>query len=115
MRLAALLLVAAAAAPGAPAHLEARLQRLLGFSSEDVVGAGKQPVVRELEKESDPRTLSVAGVVWIPASPGRIAERLGRDRGLVKHAALRQSGSFSDPAVPGDLASYHLPKSERSM
>jgi hypothetical protein len=94
-----------------PSHLEAPLKRL-GFSSGDLAEARREPVVRELTAYSGPTRLAVLGIVHVAAPPEKIAEDLRRGRGLVKHAALRQSGTFSDPAVPADVASFQYPESD---
>ena len=102
--------VAASAAP--PARVQIGLQQDLGFSSDDIADAENEPMVREIKEESGPRSLTVAGYVRIAASPSRVAQQIRRDRGLVKHAALKQSGTFGNPAVLSDVASYRLPKSD---
>jgi len=109
MQLIALLAVLAAVA--VPSHLEAPLKKQ-GFSSDDLELARTQPVVRELAAHSSATELAVGGVVRIAAPPRKIAEDLRRGRGLVKHAALKQSGTFSEPAVLADVAAFRYPESD---
>jgi len=99
------------AAVAVPSHLEAPLKRL-GFSSDDLDEACRGPVVKEIAAQSGPTQLAVVALVHVAASPEEIAEYLRRGRGLVKHAALRQSGTFSDPAVLADVASFQYPESD---
>jgi hypothetical protein len=109
MKLVALLALLAAVA--VPAHLEAPLKRQ-GFSSRDLEQARSEPVVKEIVGHSGPTELAVVGVVRIDAPPRKIAEDLRRGRGLVKHAALKQSGVFSEPAVLEDVAGFRYPESD---
>ena len=88
-----------------PSHLEAPLKGI-GFSAGDLEDARTEPVVREITAHSGPTRLAVLGIVHVAASPEKIAEDLRRGRGLVKHAALKQSGTFSDPAIAADVASF---------
>jgi hypothetical protein len=112
MKLAALILFASVAVPSVPAHLQSHLGQYLGFSSTDIEASIHEPSVIEVEKEAGPRELSVAGVVRIDAPVDRVAARLRRDRGIQDRADLQQSGTFGDPAVGSDVASYELPQGD---
>jgi hypothetical protein len=111
MKVAALFLFTSLAVPsslGAPL-------RNLGFSSAEIANATSGPVVREVAANSGPRQLAVAGIVHVDATPGQIAAQLRKTHGLVDHAALQQSGSFSDPAVAADVASFRLPEGDLEL
>jgi hypothetical protein len=111
MKVTALLLLASVAVP---TSLDAPLQNV-GFSSDEIANATSGPVVREVTANSDPRQLAVAGIVHVDATPGQIAAQLRRGHGLVNHAALQQSGTFSDPAVAADVASFRLPEGDLEL
>jgi hypothetical protein len=112
MKLVALLALLATVA--VPSYLETPLKRR-GFSSDELALARREPVVKELAADSGPTQLAVLGVVHIDAPPKQIAESLRRGRGLVKHEALKQSGTFSDPAVAADVASFRLPEEDLEL
>jgi hypothetical protein len=112
MKLAALLLTASLATAGIPAHLDGQLQKSLGFSPSEIRACRKSPAVIEITHEAGPRELSVAGIVRIDASVAEVAELLRRNRGLVRSADFQQSGTFAEPAVGSDVASYELPKGD---
>jgi hypothetical protein len=75
------------------------------------VEAGGAPVW-VLERDTGSQQITVGGVVKLSSAPGRIAEdAFGRDA-LLDADALKASGAFSEPAVLGDVAGYHVPESD---
>jgi len=65
-----------------------------------------------LERDSGAEQISVAGVVKIPGSPQRVSEDLFRRDSLLEEDLLEASGTFSEPAVLGDVAKYRVPESD---
>jgi hypothetical protein len=65
-----------------------------------------------LERDSGAEQISVAGVVKIPGSPQRVSEDLFRQDSLLEADLLEASGTFSEPAVLGDVAKYRVPESD---
>lgn len=111
MKVAVLLLLASVAVPSS---LDAPLGNL-GFSSDEIAASANGPVVREVTASSGPRQLAVAGLVHVDAAPREIAARLRESHGLVKHTALKQAGSFSDPPIAADVASFRLPEDDLEL
>ena len=73
--------------------------------------AGGAPVW-VLERDTGAGQISVAGVVKISGSPQRVAEDFFRRDSLLEADLLKASGTFSDPAVLGDVAKYQVPESD---
>ena len=73
--------------------------------------AGGAPVW-VLERDTSAEQISVAGVVKISGSPQRVAEDFFRRDSLLEADLLKASGTFSEPAVLGDVAKYHVPESD---
>jgi hypothetical protein len=111
MKVAALFLFASLAVPSS---LDAPL-RNIGLSSDEIANAARGPVVREVAASSGPRQLAVAGIVRVDATPEQIAAELRKGHGLVDHASVQQSGTFSDPAVSADVASFRLPEGDLEL
>jgi hypothetical protein len=75
------------------------------------VEAGKAPVW-VLERNTGAEQITVVGIVKLPSSPQRISDAFfGRDS-LLEADILKASGAFSEPAVLGDVAGYHVPESD---
>jgi hypothetical protein len=83
--------------------------RNLGISSDEIAEVEREPAVWVVEQESDARRLAVAGLVKLSASPGAILKDLRRRNGLLQSDAIRQTGLFSVPPLPADVAEYRLP------
>ena len=65
-----------------------------------------------LERDTSAGQISVAGVVTLSASPQRVAEDFFRRDSLLEADLLKASGTFSEPAVLGDVAKYQVPESD---
>ena len=85
--------------PGVPATARAELE------------AGGAPVW-VLERDTGAGQISVVGVVELSASPQRVAEDSFQRHSLLEADLLKASGTFSEPAVLGDVAKYHVPESD---
>jgi hypothetical protein len=75
------------------------------------VEAGKTPVW-VLERDTGAEQITVLGIVELPKSPQRIADDFFAQNSLLETDILKASGTFSEPAVPGDVASYRVPESD---
>jgi hypothetical protein len=75
------------------------------------VEAGKAPVW-VLERNTGAEQISVAGIVKLSGSPRRIADDFFSRDSLLEANTLKASGTFSEPAVLGDVAAYHVPESD---
>jgi hypothetical protein len=73
--------------------------------------AGGAPVW-VLERDTGAGQISVAGAVKISGSPQRVAEDFFRRDSLLEADLLKASGTFSEPAVLGDVAKYQVPESD---
>jgi hypothetical protein len=70
--------------------------------------AGGAPVW-VMERDTSAEQISVAGVVKIAGSPQRVSEDFFRRDSLLEGDLLKASGTFSEPAVLGDMAKYQVP------
>jgi hypothetical protein len=104
-------LCASSAGAGIPQEL-ADAARKGGISEEDLQRAETQPMAWIYEKESRDRQVTVLGLAKIAAPPQTITNDLVKKNGLLKSESLRQTGVFSDPAVPADVAEYQIPESD---
>lgn len=75
------------------------------------VEAGGAPVW-VLERDTSAGQVSVAGIVKVSAAPKRVSEDFFRRDSLIESDILEASGSFSEPAVLGDVAKYEVPESD---
>jgi hypothetical protein len=73
--------------------------------------AGGAPVW-VLERDTGSQQITVGGVVKLAGAPERIADDLFRRDSLLDADTLKASGAFSEPAVPADVAGYHVPESD---
>ena len=73
--------------------------------------AGGAPVW-VLERDTSAGQISVAGVVKISGSPQRVSEDFFQRDSLLEADLLKASGTFSEPAVLGDVAKYQVPESD---
>jgi hypothetical protein len=73
--------------------------------------AGGAPVW-VLERDTGAGEISVAGAVAIAGSPQRVADDFFRRDSLLEGDLLEASGSFSEPAVLGDVAKYRVPEGD---
>ena len=73
--------------------------------------AGGAPVW-VLERDTGSQQLTVVGVVGLSGAPARVADDLFGKNALLDADVLKAAGSFSDPAVPGDVARYQVPESD---
>ena len=73
--------------------------------------AGGAPVW-VMERDTGAGQISVAGVVRISGSPQKVSEDFFRRDSLLEADLLKASGTFSEPAVLGDVAKYQVPESD---
>jgi hypothetical protein len=73
--------------------------------------AGEAPVW-VMERDTGAGQISVAGVVRISGSPQKVSEDFFRRDSLLEADLLKASGTFSEPAVLGDVARYQVPESD---
>jgi hypothetical protein len=75
------------------------------------VEAGGAPVWI-LERDTGSQQITVGGVVKLSSAPQRIADDVFARDALLDADVLKASGAFSEPAVLGDVARYHVPESD---
>lgn len=75
------------------------------------VDAGKAPTW-VLERDTGAAEVTVLGVVKLAQSPRSLGAKLFARDSLLEADILKASGSFSEPAVAGDVARYQLPESD---
>lgn len=111
-----LIVIGIACAGVAGAEMPQELVEMLGTvevpsNARDDVEAGGAPVWI-LERDSGSQQITVGGIVKLSSAPQHVAaDVLDRDA-LLDADALKASGAFSEPAVLGDVASYHVPESD---
>jgi hypothetical protein len=75
------------------------------------VEAGQAPVW-VLERDTGAEQITVLGVAALAKPPAQVSDDLfGRDS-LLESDTVKASGTFSDPAVPADVARYRVPESD---
>jgi hypothetical protein len=75
------------------------------------VEAGKTPVW-VLERDTGAEQITVLGIAALAKPPAQVADDLFRRDSLLESDTVKASGTFSDPAVPGDVARYRVPESD---
>jgi hypothetical protein len=109
---------------------------LLGIACADVAGAKMPPELVEvlerpevpatarteletggspvwiLERDTSAGQISVVGVIKLSGSPQRVSEDFFQRHSLLEADLLKASGTFSEPAVLGDVAKYQVPESD---
>jgi hypothetical protein len=83
--------------------------RNLGFRSDEIAGVDREPAVWIVERESSARSLTVAALAKLSASPDAILNDLRSQNGLLRSKAIQQVGRFSAPPLKADVAEYRLP------
>jgi hypothetical protein len=134
--------VCVATGEGRPTHREVlgmsrmTLPILLGIACADVAGAKMPPELVEvlerpevpatarteletggspvwiLERDTSAGQISVVGVIKLSGSPQRVSEDFFQRHSLLEADLLKASGTFSEPAVLGDVAKYQVPESD---
>ena len=65
-----------------------------------------------LERDTSAEQISVVGVIEISGSPERVSKDFYQRNSLLEADLLEASGTFSEPAVLGDVAKYQVPESD---